>query len=186
MTAGRSYLSILFALTLGGAYAASAPACVIQATDCDECGEASVCDSHVGSDGECYCDPGHVWADPNDPNNYDCDRIPPKPDVNACNNPHNVQVGSDCFCACGYTWQDPNDASNLTCVPDSSSDCQESDTDVLVTTDELTGDSSESGYYTTGSTGYWETSGSTYWETSGSSDGSDSGGSSGGGSSSGG
>jgi hypothetical protein len=121
---------------------------VIQATDCDQCDEEGVCDSHFGpdmdndGDADCYCDPGHVWEDPNDPNNFACDEIEPKPDVNACILPHNVQVGGQCHCACGWNWCS-SAADDLSCCPDDSSDCAESDTDVIMTTspDESSGDS---------------------------------------------
>jgi hypothetical protein len=176
MTAARSYVSILFAVIMGAGYAAAAPACVIQATDCNQCGEESVCDSHLGDDGMCYCDPGHVWSDPNDSDNFDCDEIPSKPDINACVEPHNVQFDNECFCECGWNWCS-NDPADLSCCPDDSSDCQSSDTDPVLST----GDDSSSG--SSGSTG--GSSGSTGSETgmeSGSGSGSESGSGSGSGS----
>lgn len=190
MTAARSYVTILFALFIGGGYAAAAPGCVIQATDCDECDEEGVCHSHLGSDGECYCDAGYEWSDPGDSNSYDCDRIPPKPLDNNCNNPHNVTVGDECFCACGYTWCS-DAADDLSCCADDSSDCAESSTDPLETggsesggsgtgTGTGTGGSSESG--SSGGSGGSSESGmaDSSSEGSGSSSGSESGSGSGG------
>jgi hypothetical protein len=154
MTAARSYVSILFAVIMGAGYAAAAPACVIQATDCNQCGEEGVCHSYL-ENGVCYCEPGYDWSSSSS-ESFDCDRIPSKPDMNACNNPHNVLVDTQCFCECGWTWCS-DDPADLSCCEGDNLGCAESETDVLSTGD---GSDSSSG---SGSTG--GSSGSTGSET---------------------
>jgi hypothetical protein len=160
MSPARSYVTILFALILGGGYAATAPGCVVQLTDCDECNEAGVCHSFVGSDGMCYCEAGYEWANPGDSDNFDCDRIPPKPLENGCNNPNNVQVGNDCFCACGFTWCS-SDSADLTCCVFADANCEDSSTDPIQPgSEESTAfETGTSGEGSTGSTGGGSTGG---------------------------
>jgi hypothetical protein len=150
MSYARSYVTILFALLLGGGATATAPGCVVQLTDCDECGEASVCHSRRVGD-ECFCEAGYEWA--NEGENFDCDRIPSRPDVNACTNPFNVQVGDECRCACGYTWCSA-DPADLTCCVSDDATCEESSTDPLPATDEGTADESGTTGFGTGTTGF--------------------------------
>jgi len=86
--------------------------------NCDECGGV-LCHSDFNSAGECVCDPGYEWEDPNDDDNYECDPIPPKPaSADACDgSDNNVLMGDECFCLDGFNWcsSDPND---FTCCED--------------------------------------------------------------------
>ena len=128
MSAPKSLLTVLAALFIGGGYAAVAPGCVIQLTDCDECDEEAVCHSYLGTDGMCYCDAGYEWADGSG-DNFNCTRIPPRDDVDACVNPNNVAQGGQCYCACGFTWCS-DDPADLTCC-EQPSNCEDSATDVI-------------------------------------------------------
>jgi hypothetical protein len=154
MSAPKSLLTVFAALLIGGGYAATAPGCVIQLTDCDECDEEAVCHSYLATDGMCYCDAGYEWADGSG-DNFNCTRIPPRDDVDACVNPHNVAQGGQCYCACGWTWC-TDDASDLTCC-EQPSNCEESATDVIEPSTGEPGDSSGSsgttGTTTAGTTG---------------------------------
>lgn len=126
MNSTNAFRSILLALTLGGVAAAG---CVITVgpLDCSECDSEALCHNHTGGDingdgeADCFCDAGYTWAEPSDPNDFECDRIPPKPDENNCiEDNSNVQNG-ECFCNDGFVWC--SDApSDLTCCVDESQD----------------------------------------------------------------
>lgn len=107
----RNYLvsSAVFALTGLGV------GCVITtgSLDCDECGGIGCNSQEVG--GECFCDANYEWEDPNDDENFECNRIPPK--SGECDQPNSFVEGDQCFCNQGFNWctSDPND---FTCCED--------------------------------------------------------------------
>lgn len=80
-----------------------------------ECGSPLSHSQIVGDD--CVCDAGYEFEDPNDPDNFECDRIPPKPDSGQCDEPNSHPVTDGCQCDAGYNWcsDDPND---YTCCVD--------------------------------------------------------------------
>jgi len=80
---------------------------------CDECGGIA-CHSQ-GTNESCTCDPGYEWEDPDDNNNFECNRIPPK--AGDCTEDNSFVSGDECFCEDGFNWcsDDPND---LTCCVD--------------------------------------------------------------------
>ncbi|MEM6992336.1 MAG: hypothetical protein AAF721_17625 [Myxococcota bacterium] len=90
--------------------------CVITTGDgsCDECGGV-LCHSQFNGDGDCVCDPGYEWEDPNDNDNFECNPIPGKD--GDCDEPNSFVSGSQCFCDDGFNWcsDDPND---FTCCED--------------------------------------------------------------------
>ncbi len=107
-------------LTAIGGLAGLGLGCVINVgpLDCTECGNTG-CDSQLVN-GECVCDPGHEWVNPNDAEDFECDRIPPKPGDASCGgiagNPIHSE-GDVCVCDAGFNWcsEDPAD---LSCCPD--------------------------------------------------------------------
>ena len=106
--------------------------CVITtggSSSCDECG-ALLCHSDFNADGDCVCDPGFEWEDPNDDDNYECDPIPSKPGTaDACDGTDNNHLeGDECFCDVGYNWcsSDPDD---FTCCEDDQQAMTAGDTD---------------------------------------------------------
>jgi hypothetical protein len=77
-----------------------------------DCGDPGT-NSHM-EDGACFCDDGHVWEEPNDPNDFDC--IPGGGTV-GCDGPHNVLMGDVCYCEAGYDWCVPEDPTDFSCCP---------------------------------------------------------------------
>jgi len=115
-------LSKTFLSIVAGAVAGIGLGCVISTSGGDdgECGSL-LSNSHVTAGGDgCKCDAGYTWENADDPNDYDCDRIPGKP--GECNQPNNVLDGNTCFCAGGYIWCDPNDANDYSCCLDPAQD----------------------------------------------------------------
>jgi hypothetical protein len=85
--------------------------------DCSECGNTG-CNSQVVN-GECRCDLGYEFANPNDPNDYECDRIPGKPGDASCGGEDNIHLeGEVCVCDNGYNWCNPDDLNDLSCCVD--------------------------------------------------------------------
>jgi len=76
-----------------------------------ECGAAGT-NSHI-SDGQCLCDDGYVWAEPNDPNDFTC---VPGGGGGGCDGPHNVLMGDTCYCEAGYDWCTPDPADFSCCA----------------------------------------------------------------------
>lgn len=90
--------------------------CIINAGgSSDECGSVLSHSEMVA--GGCKCDAGYQWEDPDDPDNYECEPIPPKPDSGQCDEPNSHPVTNGCQCDDGYNWcsDDPND---YTCCVD--------------------------------------------------------------------
>lgn len=88
----------------------------------DEC-DCIACNSYIengdengdGKSGECICEPGYDWAEPNNPNNFNCDLQPPKPGTSDCVESYHVLSGDTCYCIQGYDWCNPNDDDDLSC-----------------------------------------------------------------------
>ncbi|MEX1363383.1 MAG: hypothetical protein AB1Z98_09675 [Nannocystaceae bacterium] len=94
--------------------------CVISVgpLDCTECGNTG-CNSQLVGD-QCRCDAGFEWADPNDADDFECDRIPGKGgDANCGGDPDNpISLQGDvCVCDPGFNWCSP-DPADLSCCED--------------------------------------------------------------------
>lgn len=122
MTSSRSFRTILLALTAG---ALGALGCVITVgeVDCSECSADvdpdPLCHSEFNpSTGLCECDAGYVFENPNDPNDFECNREDSKPGTGDCGTDPNTttDANNNCICVSGYEWcsSDPDD---LTCCP---------------------------------------------------------------------
>lgn len=120
MTSSRTFRTILLALTAG---ALGALGCVITVgeVDCSECSADvdpdPLCHSEFNSaSGQCECDNGYVWENPNDPNDFECEREESKPGTGDCGTDPNTTTNAngDCVCTSGFEWcsDDPDD---LTC-----------------------------------------------------------------------
>ncbi|MCA9650705.1 MAG: hypothetical protein H6712_19510 [Myxococcales bacterium] len=115
-----SLRTLLLAASFGG-LGGLGLGCVITVgpLDCSECGNTG-CNSQLVN-GECKCDLNHQWANPDDPNDFECDRIPGKGGDPNCggdpNNPVHLE-GDVCVCDPGYTWCNPGDLSDLSCCVD--------------------------------------------------------------------
>ncbi|MCX4243785.1 hypothetical protein [Paraliomyxa miuraensis] len=108
---------LLWTLALGG-LAGIGLGCVIsvQPLDCSECGNTG-CNSQVVN-GECRCDLGYEFAN-DDPNDYECDRIPGKGGDASCGGEDHVHLeGQVCVCDPGYNWCVPDDLNDLSCCID--------------------------------------------------------------------
>lgn len=127
MNSAKTLRNILLATSLGGL---AGIGCVITtgSISCEECDDSPLCHNHFGADidgdgqADCFCDAGYTWEDPNDPGNFECERIPDKPGTSECVNEHNVQVGDSCICEDGYIWCQPDDPNDLTCCTDPAQD----------------------------------------------------------------
>ncbi|MCA9705892.1 MAG: hypothetical protein KDK70_08605 [Myxococcales bacterium] len=110
---------LLWTATLGGlATVGLGLGCVITVgpLDCSECGNTGCNSQQVGD--KCLCDPGYEFAN-DDPNDFDCDRIPPKGGDANCGGESNVHLEGDvCVCDNGFNWCNPNDLDDLSCCPD--------------------------------------------------------------------
>ncbi len=118
MTISKPFPKLLRARAVGG-LAGLGLGCVIAVgqQDCSECGNTG-CNSQVVND-ECVCDPGYEFADPDDPNDFDCDRIPGKAGDASCGGNANIHLeGEVCVCDNGYNWCNPSDLDDLTCCED--------------------------------------------------------------------
>jgi hypothetical protein len=118
MSMSNPFPKLLWAVALGG-LAGLGLGCVISVgqLDCSECGNTG-CNSQVVND-ECVCDPGYQFADPDDPNDFDCDRIPGKAGDSSCGGNDHIHVeGQVCVCDNGYNWCNPDDLNDLTCCED--------------------------------------------------------------------
>ena len=121
MTSALSFRKLLVPHALA-ALAGLALGCVITtgggAGDPEECGtllshsQMTTVGCEPGETECCKCDPGYQWEDPGDPDNFECDQIPPKSGCD-CDDPHTSQVGGSCELDPGWTWcsNDPNDCS---------------------------------------------------------------------------
>ncbi len=80
--------------------------CVITTGElCDMCGDPGCHSELDASTNECVCDPGYEFANPNDPNDFDCDPIDDnKPGDSNCVEEHNIQIGDQCACESGYAF----------------------------------------------------------------------------------
>jgi hypothetical protein len=131
------------ALVLG--CAALGPGCIIAAGggDSDACGSL-LSHSHVGAGDVCYCDQGYTWENPDDPEDFDCERIPGKGSgEGACTEPYSTHDDGYCYCDYGYKWCEPDDAADFTCCMDDAQDeaggGETPDTDSAGTSDESGG-----------------------------------------------
>ncbi len=107
-------------LTAVGGLTGMGLGCIISVgpLDCSECGNTG-CDSQL-SNGQCVCDPGHEWANPDDDADFECDRIPPKPGDETCGGIEDNPVHSEgdvCVCDSGFNWC-TDDPADLSCCPD--------------------------------------------------------------------
>jgi hypothetical protein len=59
---------------------------------------------------ECECDPGYVWCNPEDPEDYECC----SEDV-YCPDPNSHAFAGECVCDDGYEWCYPDDPDDLSC-----------------------------------------------------------------------
>lgn len=108
---------LLWTLALGG-LAGIGLGCVINVgpLDCSECGNTG-CHSQVVN-GECKCDLGYQFAN-DDPNDFECDRIPGKGGDASCGGEDNIHLEGDvCVCDAGYNWCVPDDLDDLSCCID--------------------------------------------------------------------
>jgi hypothetical protein len=128
----KSLLSIVAGLAAGVTLG-----CVINGGDG---GSSHECDgilshSHETANGGCKCDAGYTWENPDDPNDYACERIDPKPNTD-CDGPNlGDALGGGCECDPGYNWCLPNDPNDFSCCLDDAQDTlsgtgDPSDTDV--------------------------------------------------------
>jgi hypothetical protein len=95
-------------------------ACVINVgeDDCSECDNAPRCHSHLEeTTQECLCDPGHQWKNPGNDNDFECEKIPPKPGTSDCIEDNSYVLGDSCFCMEGFKWCS-SDQEDLTCCVD--------------------------------------------------------------------
>jgi hypothetical protein len=119
----------LFGLSLG---------CIITTNGggSDECGSV-LSHSHVGADEMCYCDAGYTWENPEDNNDYDCDRTSPKGgDSGQCNQPNShLEDANTCKCDSGYIWCDISDPNDFTCCLDDAQDANAGTGDATLTGD---------------------------------------------------
>jgi hypothetical protein len=102
---------------LGGVAGITLGSCVITTgqKDCTTCG-ASFCNSvQVGTD--CFCKSGYQFKEPNNPNDFECVRIPGK-GGSSCPDQNSFLSGNQCFCDPGYNWCNPNDNGDLSCCLD--------------------------------------------------------------------
>jgi hypothetical protein len=76
-----------------------------------ECGGV-LSHSHPTGDGGCICDAGYTWAEPEDPNDYEC---VPSGGMGACTEEHNVMTDGGCICEEPYDWCEPNDPNDFSC-----------------------------------------------------------------------
>jgi hypothetical protein len=131
-------------LVLGGA--ALGPGCIIAAGggDSNACGSL-LSFSHVGAGDICYCDEGYTWENPEDEEDFDCERIPGKGGgEGACTEPYSYHAAGICYCEGGYKWCEPDDEADYTCCMDDAQD-EASGTDALDTGSEGTSDESGGG-----------------------------------------
>lgn len=100
-----------------GGVAGLAVGCVITtgSKDCTACGNTFCNSVQVGS--ECFCDSGYQFKEPNNPNDFECVRIPGK-GGSSCPDPNSFLSAGECFCDPGYNWCNPNAANDLTCCLD--------------------------------------------------------------------
>lgn len=114
----KSFLSIV-----AGAVAGLSLGCVITTSGGgnDECG-GILSHSHETGNGTCKCDAGYTWENPDDPEDFDCERIEGKNDPNACTETNNVLDGNVCYCEGGYIWCNPDDANDYSCCIDDAQD----------------------------------------------------------------
>jgi hypothetical protein len=91
--------------------------CVITTNgkDCTECGNSFCHSVQVGD--ECRCRSGYQFKEPNNPNDFECVRIPGK-GGSSCPDPNSFLSGGQCFCDAGYNWCNPADDNDLSCCPD--------------------------------------------------------------------
>ncbi len=111
------FQKLLWTVALGG-LAGLGLGCVISVgpLDCSECGNTGCNSQQIGD--SCLCDAGYEWAD-DDPENYDCDRIPGKGGDANCGGETNIHLeGEVCVCDAGYNWCNPADLNDLSCCED--------------------------------------------------------------------
>ncbi|MBC8068422.1 MAG: hypothetical protein IAG13_08820 [Deltaproteobacteria bacterium] len=133
----------LFGLSLG---------CVISTNGggSDECGSL-LSHSHEGADGMCYCDSNYTWENPEDDNDYDCERIDGKGGGSQCDQPNSDLNGDVCYCDPGYIWCDLSDPNDYSCCLDPAQDSNAGTGDASADTGNDTG--TDTAADTTASTG---------------------------------
>lgn len=117
MSISNPFHKLLWTAALGG-LAGIGLGCVISVgpLDCSECGNTGCNSQEVA--GECVCDPGHEFVS-EDPNDYECDRIPSKPGDESCGGNDNIHLEGDlCVCDNGFNWCNPDDLNDLSCCVD--------------------------------------------------------------------
>jgi hypothetical protein len=73
---------------------------------------------------ECECDPGYVWCNPDDPNDYECCAS----DDVYCPDPNSHVFAGECVCNDGYEWCVPDDPNDLSCCPEQGTDTGSTET----------------------------------------------------------
>lgn len=119
----RSFPKSLVSIAAGALFGLSL-GCIITTNGggSDECGSL-LSNSHVGTDDMCYCDAGYTWENPDDNNDYDCERIEGKGGGDSqCNQPNSYQQNNTCYCDGGYIWCDLSDPNDYSCCPDDAQD----------------------------------------------------------------
>ncbi len=107
-----TFHSIRKALFIGalGASTGFGISCVLVAGDgiSKECGDLGTHSEEAG--GECVCEAGYEWCDPNDQNDVDCC----EPD-GVCPDANSGWVDGLCYCDPDFTWCNPDDQYDLSC-----------------------------------------------------------------------
>jgi len=118
MSMSNPFPKLLWTAVLGG-LAGLGLGCVISVgpLDCSECGNTGCNSQQIGD--QCFCDPGYEFANPDDPDDFECDRIPGKAGDASCGGGENIGLqGEVCVCDNGYTWCNPSDPNDYTCCVD--------------------------------------------------------------------
>ena len=108
MTSPGIFRKLLIPSLLGGLMGIGFGCVITTGELCDMCGDPG-CHSETvtNADGsqDCVCDPGYEFANPNDPNDFDCDPIDDnKPGDSNCVEEHNIQIGDQCACESGFAF----------------------------------------------------------------------------------
>jgi hypothetical protein len=112
-------------ITFAGAVAGLTLGCIISTNgggSSSECG-GLLSHSHETANGTCKCDSGYTWENPDDPDDFECERIDPKPGADCSDFPNLEDAGfGDCRCVGGFNWCAPNDPNDFSCCVDDAQD----------------------------------------------------------------
>jgi len=165
---GKSLLTIVagaaVGLTLG---------CIISTSgggSSSECG-GTFSHSHETANDTCKCDAGYTWENPGDPDDFECERIKPKPNADCNDFPNLVSSGvGECKCTDGFNWCAPDDPNDFSCCVDDAQDAQsgtDDPTNATDVTDSVSDTVADAGTGTTDDPTVADTSGDTTPGTSG-------------------